>query len=213
MFQPARLKQAGPWLLTSLVLCLAFIGWGQGLGWQFNHLSSYSLFPLFGLSAFSLIWSLYAAAFWLRHSNLEAKNFSKYFDIASVAIFIAILLHPGLLWWQLWRDNFGFPPASYLDHYVAPTLKWAVILSTIAWIIFLIYELRYKFRSRSWWKYMEYAADAAFVGLFIHSIYIGTNLRHGWLRLLWLFYGVSLAMFLIDLYGRQFGWISKKSKP
>lgn len=198
-----RLIKASVWLLTGLVASLAFISWGQGFNWRFSQLSVYQIFPIFGLLAFSFIWVMYVAGFLLRHLKIESDALSAYFKIMSVLVLATILLHPGLLWWQLWNDGLGLPPGSYLQHYVAPGLKWAVIVSSVAWLIFLAYEFRYKYKVRRWWKYFEYTADAAIVGLFFHSLFLGTNLHQGWLRIIWFFYGAVLAGILIDLYSRK----------
>lgn len=192
------------WLLSLTVVVLAFIAWGQGFSWQFDRLSIYSVFPIFGLTAFSLIWSMYVVAFFKRHFKAEG-SLELYYKLIPVVIFAAILIHPGLLWWQLWRDGFGLPPESYLQHYIAPSLKWAVMIGTTAWFVFVIYEFRYKFRDRSWWKYVEYAADAVFVSLFFHALALGHQIHHGtWFRYLWFFYGIVLVIILIDLYVNKF---------
>ena len=188
------------WSLGLVVAALAFIAWGQGIRWQFTDLSAYQIFPIFGLTAFSLIWSVYVVAFICRHAHPDGSSLKPYYKFLPLLILALILIHPGLLWFQLWRDGFGLPPESYLQHYVAPSLRWAAVVGTTALLIFITYELRYKYRDRPWWKYLEYAADLAFVSLFFHALYLGDQLRHGWFRYVWFFYGVVLAVVLIDLY-------------
>ena len=179
---------------------MALVAWAQDLNWQFSHLSSYRLFPLFGLSAWSLIWSIYFVSWLRRQWNFDADKLKTYYKIVGLAAFGLILLHPGLLWWQLWRDGFGWPPGSYLNHYVSPTLKWAVILGSISWLIFIVYELRHRLKAKSWWRYVEVLADLAMVALFVHSLKLGSNLQQGWFRYVWIFYGGILLVCLIDIY-------------
>ncbi len=191
------------WLLSVVVAIIAIVAWGQGLHWQFSNLSTYRLFPLFGLLAFSLIWSMYAVGLAKRRLKpKETPALAAYYQYLPTVILIFIFLHPSLLIWQLWRDGFGLPPTSY-KKYVGPAAVWAVIVSSIAWFIFLVYELRRFYRNRPWWKYVEVAGDAAMVGIVLHSLRLGSNLQHGWLKYVWLFYGAVLAVALVDIYSRK----------
>ena len=188
------------WGVSGSVAAMALIAWGQGLRWYFSNLSTYRLFPIFGLLAFSLMWSMYMVGFIRRRYAISAEKLKLYYKTLPLLIFLFIMLHPGLLIWQLWRDGFGLPPQSYLQHYVAPSLRWAVFISSTAWLVFIAYEFRYRYHNRSWWKYFEYAADLALVGIFFHALALGTQLRHGWFRYVWFFYGAVLIAILTDLY-------------
>ena len=196
------LKVASPfaWGISAFVALLAVTAWGQDLRWQFSGLSTYRIFPLFGLMAFSLMWAMYVIGFLRRRFRVAAEKISSYYKIMPQLIFGFIMLHPGLLIWQLWRDGFGLPPQSYLQHYVAPSLRWAALIGTTAFLVFVAYEFRYRFRGKSWWKYMEYLADLVLVGLFFHALALGTQLQSGWFRYVWFFYGAVLAIVLTDLY-------------
>lgn len=186
--------------MAAIAALLAIIVWGNSLRWQLTHLSAYQLFPLFGLLAFSLMWSHYVATVLRRMGGLDKKVLSRYFDITSWLVLLFIFLHPGLLVWQLWRDGFGLPPGSYLSHYVAPGLRWAAVLGTVSLFIFLAYETRRKFNARPWWRFVAYATDAAMIAVFIHGLELGTNLHQNWYKLVWYFYGVILGAALIYIY-------------
>lgn len=199
------------WLLSFLVAILAFVAWSQGLRWQLDNLSIYKFFPLLGLLAFSLMWSMYVVGFTRRHWSAQNTNLKTYYKFLSPTILGLILLHPGLLVWQLWRDGFGLPPASYKT-YVGPAAVWAVIVSSIAWFIFLAFELRRRYKDRHWWRYIEYAGDAAMIGIFFHALRLGSNLQAGWFRTVWFIYGVTLAAILINKYtGKVVGTAGAKS--
>jgi hypothetical protein len=187
------------WTVSILVSAIAVLVWGQGLNWQLSHLSIYQLFPLFGLLAFSLMWSTYVAGALKRHTGLKSPGMKKYYRYVGFAILLAIVIHPTLLIAQLWRDGFGFPPGSY-EAYVGSAARWAVIVSSLAWFIFLAYELKRWFGDRSWWPYLSAAGSLALIGIFFHALRLGTNLQHGWYRYLWYFYGFSLILMLIDRY-------------
>ena len=189
------------WLLSLTVVAAAVTAWLQGLDWRTSGLSTYLLFPVFGLSAFSLMWSMYAVGFGSRKLYIKPSLLHSYHEVIGWLVLVLIVLHPSLLIWQLWRDGFGLPPGSY-SGYVAPNLKWVALLGTASLLIFLAYELRRKYRSRNWWKYLEYTVDGAMVAIFYHGLRLGGQLDEGWFRYLWFFYGVTLAVILFDKYSR-----------
>lgn len=119
-------------------------------------------------------------------------------------VLVAILLHPGLLIWQLWRDGFGLPPGSYLRNYVAPNMAWVALLGTISLLVFLSYELRRIFATKRWWRFVQYASDIAMLAVFYHGLRLGSNLQRGWFKWLWLAYGLTLALALIYIYTTKF---------
>ncbi len=199
----ARYVQYFAWALSLAVAVIAFVAWGQGVGWQFGSLSPYSFFPLFGLLAFSLMWSHYIASVVRQHFNVDKQVLKTYFEVTSFAVLFSILVHPGLLAWQLWRDGLGLPPGSEVK-YVGPGLGIYIVMALTALLIFLAYEFRRLFHGKSWWKYMEYATDAAMVLIFIHSLKLGSQLQTGWLQPIWYFYGLTLLGSLAYIYYQKF---------
>lgn len=195
----ARHLNLAAWSLSAAVVILAFIAWGQGVAWHLVGISTYRLFPLFGLMAFSLMWSHYLASAWRTYSNAPKASLHVYFESTSLIVLVFILLHPALLIWQLWRDGFGLPPESY-KAYVAPAVVWVVLLGTISWFVFLAYELHRKYGAKEWWRYVQYASDAAMFTIFYHSLRLGSNLQHGWFREVWIFYGLTLAAAMVYQY-------------
>ncbi len=134
-----------------------------------------------------------------RHHDFSQPDLKNYYKYVGFGAILAIVMHPTLLIWQLWRDGFGLPPISY-EHYVAPAARWAVVVSSLAFFIFLAYELRRWYGKKQWWKYVIYAGDVALIGIFFHGLRLGNNLQHGWYRTVWYFYGVSLFIVLADKY-------------
>lgn len=143
------------------------------------------------------MWSHYIVSAKRTYLKIPKEVTTKYFSYTSLAVLISILLHPGILIWRLWRDGFGLPPNSYLSNYVAVGSRWAALFGTFAWFIFLAYEFHRKFRSRSWWKYVEYGSDAAMIAIFFHALELGRNLQAGWFRKVWIFYGITYVLALI----------------
>lgn len=190
------------WILTAAALALAIIAWGQGYSWQLGSLSVYQIFPLFGLIALSTMWAQYMAGAlrqWLRPVGKPLRN---YYQITGFIVLSAILIHPGLLSWQLWHDGFGLPPGSELQ-YVSTGLHAAVIVGMTALLVFLAYELRRVLAKRRWWRLMDYAVDLAVAGVFYHSLSLGTQLKHGWFRAVWLFYLTSFILAIVYKYASK----------
>lgn len=187
----------GAWLLSAVVTLTALIAW-----WTMYNgriVSTYQLFPLFGLLAFSLMWAHYMVAVAKMHTKADKNELKAYFEITSLVVLVAILLHPGLLIWQLWHDGFGLPPNSYLEFY-GEGAKLAILAGTVSWAAFIAYEFRRKFKEKSWWKYVQYASDGAMILIFLHALRLGDHLQAGWFRFVWFFYGVTLVMALLYMY-------------
>ena len=192
--------QLAAWGLSIVVSTVSFIAWGQGIRWQFNDVSSYKLFPLFGLLAFSLMWAHYMVVAIRKYLGIEGKHIKKYFTWTSYAVLLFILLHPGLLIWQLWRDGFGLPPDSYLRNYIPANAAWAAFLGSVSLLIFLAFEFHRIFGHKSWWKYVQYLSDVAMFLIFVHALRLGSQLRPEWFRVIWFLYGISLAITLVYIY-------------
>jgi predicted ferric reductase len=192
--------QVGVWGLTILVAFLAILAWGQGNSWNVAHISNYNLFPIFGLMAFSIMWAHYIAAALRVGLKVDKAATKNYFEITSLMVLGCILLHPGLLIYQLYRDGFGFPPESYLKNYVAPGLGWAALLGTISFFIFIGYEFHRIYDKKPWWKYMQYASDVAMLLIFLHALKLGRQLGPGWFRVVWWIYGVTLVGAIVCIY-------------
>lgn len=195
--------------LFAVVVGLGFIAWGQGFDWQFADISAYDLFPLFGILAFSIMWSHYVISAKALYLHVPSSAIKDYFRYTGFVVLASLLLHPGILIWQLWRDGFGLPPNSYLENYVAVGSKWAVMLGMFALIMFLSYELHRKFSERKWWKYVSYASDIAMIFIFFHALELGPELQEGWFRIVWFFYGAS---YLISVIYLRFGKKLTKEK-
>ncbi len=197
------------WGLSALTVLLAVYAWGDSFSWQFARFSLYRLFPLFGLLAFGLMWAHYIVAVTRLHFKLDKAIVSGYFELTSFVVLLALILHPGLLIWQLWRDGLGLPPGSYINNYVAPGLGWVALLGTVSVLVFYAYELRRLHEERSWWKYVQIASDIAIVAVFYHGLRLGMQLQDGWFRIIWFGYGLTLVLALGYIYYRKLG-LSKK---
>ncbi len=179
------------WVLMTVVLALALAVW---MGERLNGkgLTLYSFFPLLGLAAFSIMWTHYVLGSVRRKLGAEAKDNKTYFKYSSWLVLGLILLHPGLLIYQLKVDGYGLPPNSYFAVYGEPIMKGAIMLGTISLIIFLLYELRSKFYKKLWWKFVDWAQIVAMFLIFYHGLTLGRELSVGWYKMIWFLYGLSL---------------------
>lgn len=198
------------WITGILAVSLALIAWGsERLG---GKMTVYSFFPLLGILAFSLMWSHYMAGAYRRLAGLEASVNKLYMKITSAVVLGLILLHPGLLIFQLYRDGFGLPPKSYLTVYGAVGMKLALMFGTISFIIFLLFDLKKRFYKKSWWKYIETAQILAMFFIFYHGLTLGRELSIPWYRGVWFFYGLSLISAVSYNYWYDRGTIKARRK-
>lgn len=190
-----RIHRWTPWLLSVATSLVAIIGWGSSLGWQLDHLSIYQVFPVFGLLAFSIMWSQYVVIY-LQRYFLSTVPTKRYFAITGYMVLALILVHPSLLAAQRFVEGFGLPPGSYLS-YVGPARSIAVVTGMLSLLLFLTFELRRYLRTHGWWRFVEYGIDGAMIGIVYHSLTLGTQLSQvPWLRGVWYLYAITLVYIL-----------------
>lgn len=182
------------WGLGAATVLLALIAWAMPIINSPKLFTSlYNLFPILGLVAFSLMWTHYVLGALRRYYKLPSSALHRYSQITGYAVLVAILLHPGLFFLQLYLDGYGLPPASYMTVYPIGTLQLGMVgLGTIALLAFLSFELRRWFKQRSWWKYVEYFNVVAMGMIFLHGLVLGGELMGGWYLVVWYAYGISL---------------------
>lgn len=186
-----KIVNAVAWSISVITSIVAVVSWGQGIGWNLSDLVAYQLFPLFGLLAFSLMWAHYIVGALRRLTGIEKAAIEDYLKYTGYLALLFFCLHPAVLWFQLWQDGFGLPPQSYLEHYVAPTLKWAAALGTLSFTFFLAYEFKRWFGQKKWWVIVARGTDLAMLGIIVHGLKLGSHLQSGWFKQVWLFYAVS----------------------
>lgn len=188
--------QAIEWMLAAAVIILPIIAWATTR--HLNDLSVYDVFPPLGLIAFGLMWTHFVMGALRRYSDYDAKQNALYMTISMGLVLGLIILHPGLLWLQLYRDGFGLPPESYLTAYKAQQLY--VLLGSLGLAIFLAFELKRWFGKRSWWKYVELLQIVGMAVIFVHALELGREIRTGWFVIVWWIYGITFTAAI--LYSR-----------
>ena len=185
--------------LTILVVGLCLLAWSLGLK---DTPSLYDVFPVLGLIAFSLMALHYIGGSLKRSLQLDSDQrvLAGYFKVTSYVVLALILLHPGLLYFGLWRDGFGFPPLSSWAVYPQVAARVALLMGSMALTAFLLFELGRWFREKSWWKYIEYASVAGMVLIFVHSLILGGDLMTGWFRIIWIVLGWATGFCILYNY-------------
>lgn len=185
------------WGLVAVVVIAASGVWYQQRLADGQTLTVYAIFPLLGLLAFSLMWTHYIAGALRRLAGMSKTALARYSAMTSWAVLFLILLHPGLFWWQLGQDGYGWPPISHLLVYTGEPARFALLLGVLALLAFLVFELHRKYASRKWWRWVERANIAAMMAIWVHALLLGGELSVSWYMWLWYGYGVSLVAAVI----------------
>jgi hypothetical protein len=184
------------WVLAVVVIGLAALAWSE-VRLTGRTLSAYDVFPILGLSAFSLMWTHYTTDAVRRRLKLDSNALKQYFAVTSSIVLVLILLHPTIFLAQLYIDGFGLPPFSYWDVYTGFTQRIALLLGTLSLLAFLSFELYRWFKKKSWWRYIEYANIAAMAAIFYHALTLGGELGLSWFRTIWFVYGCTLVVAVV----------------
>ena len=179
------------WILSLLNVLAAFFIW---LPSATGGVTTYVLFPLFGIVAFGLMWSHYVSDALRRYFGLSDDVLNSHFRLTSYLVLFCILVHPFLLEFQLYLDGLGLPPGSLLAAYRGGVERLAILLGVVALTCFLAFELHRLFKDRNWWKYVEWANIAAMGLILWHGFTLGGELRTPWFQIVWVLYTVTFAV-------------------
>jgi hypothetical protein len=153
-----------------------------------------NLFPLFGLLAFTMLWLHIVGAGlegWLR----QYVDFEAFVEKTSFLILILMLLHP-MLALVTYDFNLGVLGGEYG--------VWFVRLGLVGLALLLVYDVGRALKSRAFfirhWQKVLIVSTIGFFIIFYHSLSIGSDLQTGFLRILWIFYGVTAALSFIYAY-------------
>lgn len=155
-----------------------------------------NIFPVFGLLAFTLLW-LHAISGAFEEKLRAMFNFEAFVRWTALVILVSILLHPLLLLIIARFDILAiFAPGEH---------QFALLLGLFGLILLLTYDIgkvlkRHEFFTRNW-NAILIISNIGFVLTFFHSLELGSDLQSGFLRKLWIFYGVTAIIALIYTYG------------
>ncbi len=184
------------WFLVAVVCAIAVAAWGSSNAWRIFPLNAYPVFPLLGITAYSLMWTQYCASSLRNMWGLAPDTLKTFSHITSRVVLVLICLHPGILIYKRYQDGFGLPPGSY-THYVSPGLGWITLLGTVSLITLIALEFSRFGQRFGWWKYVLIAGDLAMIAIAYHGLRLGSQLQsEDWFRSIWIFYGLTL-LFMI----------------
>lgn len=190
-----------PWALFATVVLIGSVAYFSEHNWLFVETikTSFSLFPLLGILAWSIMWTHFA------YGALRIKfNFPKnklYSVVSAWIVLLLILLHPGLIAMAMYKSTMMFPPKS-IFLYVGDSLGWAIILAEIALLIFLSFEVFNRLKDKAIikknWFWISFSQMVAMTFIFIHSMTVGHNLKSGWFRVYWIvLYAILVPCFIL----------------
>lgn len=197
-----------PWILGFVVVGTAVYVWASSV--RFASLTLYDVFPVLGLTAWSIMWTHYVIGM-IRKLNPALPSNPGYSKVSEYIVLAAILLHPGLLALAQFQNGLGLPPASEYA-FVAASSAWAITLAIIAWLTFLSFELFNRMKNnvavkKNWWL-VNLSQSVAMLFIFAHSLTVGRNLQSGWFRTYWLVLGVILIACIVHSHWSDY----KKSR-
>ena len=188
-----------PWLIFYGLLLLPLISWLAIYDFR-PPLTARSVFPLLGVWAWLVMWTHYLF-WWLqtKHKNITPR--SRYDTVSMWLVLVLLLLHPGLLAWNQYRQ-FGLTPPESFTSYVATDVEVFVGFGSLALLMFLAYEVIHRLQNAPWVKrwqgWVSLSQAIAMTLVFFHGIMIGETVLYGWMMGLWVTLGIALIplMFL-----------------
>lgn len=145
--QSLRTRNLVPWLLGAVVTVASVAVWVSGL--KSTGLNAYSLFPLFGLLAWSIMWTHYAYGVLMARFGFERNRL--YQKVSTKIVFACLWLHPGILIYQLWVTTQTLPPASLVE-YMGRANAMLLVGALVAWLTFLSFDVLIRFKKNPFWR-------------------------------------------------------------
>jgi|GEM_PF-425767 len=152
------------------------------------------IFPLVGLYAFTLVWAqiiLGSGMPWWRHVYTWIEKFHR---TQGVFVLLFAGLHPTLLFYVYLWDYLDFPFVSRDHVFYAWMGEFQLTLIIITVGTALLRNTRF---IKRFWRYLHWLNYVVFTSAWIHSWVLGTDVRHSWLKYLWIFYAVSVFVMLV----------------
>lgn len=194
-------------VLTPIFAYIRNVSWGESLPAGEAGSLIAGIFPIFGLLAFTLLWlHSISGVFeeWLRtqfdpprlaEASRGEAGFDAFVHWTALVILVSIILHPLLLLVVI-RFNLEL---------ILSSLHLPIWFGIIGLTLLLTYDIgkilkkKYNFFARHWTKVLI-VSNIGFILTFFHSLLIGSLLQSGFMRGLWIFYGVSAICALIYTY-------------
>lgn len=183
-----------------VLLALVTFVWGNELDWDFSGITKLEVFPLLGMIAFVTMWWHFLVGF-VRRLRPDYQKLVSLHAASRYWVFVSFMLHPILLTtWGL-ANGYNFPPIELYKDYKGPQNYPYIVLGMLSLGAFILYDiaswLNQTIFVKRYWLIIDALSDAAFVGIFIHSLNLGQHLREGWFRVFWILLGLSGVGFIM----------------
>lgn len=177
-----------------LLLALVTYVWGSELEWEFEGLTRLEVFPLLGMIAFVTMWWHFLVGF-VKRLRPDYKRLERLHEISRYWVFVSFTLHPFLLTSWGMSNGYELPPFELYRDYAGKDNYPFVVLGMLSLTVFLLYDIakwlgNIAFFKRHW-PIIDALSDAAFVGIWIHSLSLGQHVEEGWFRVFWILLGLS----------------------
>jgi len=184
----------------------AFLSWAEPFKGRLWPMSPYAISPLFDMlaSAFACL-VVYMLA--VRSVSPEPKQPRPWLLRLLTILFICVLLlHPGTLFWQLWRDGYGLPPLSYM-HFYTPDQQWPIVIGTLGYgLVFGVALVTIK-RARMPGKALTGTLLIGIISMYVYALLANVFIVE-WYRPIFIGYGAAaaLALLLMGVRWRRIGY-------
>jgi glycine/D-amino acid oxidase-like deaminating enzyme/nitrite reductase/ring-hydroxylating ferredoxin subunit/DMSO/TMAO reductase YedYZ heme-binding membrane subunit len=152
------------------------------------------MFPLVGLYAFTLVWAQVMLGSGMPLWRRAYPWIEKFHRAEGVFVLLFAGLHPSLIFFAYGMAYFGFPfvVSSHRIYAWMGEFQLTLIIVTV-----LTALLRKSKRLQKVWRYIHWANYVVFTSAWIHSWYLGSDVRTTPLRYLWIFFAASVAISFI----------------
>lgn len=170
--------------------------WYQNTSLTLDRTLLLSLFPAFGLIAFTVMYLHIIGRPFKRVLN-QYILFDLFERLSSYIVLVAILLHPVLRTVYFSMSGLSLSPT------------FPVALGIIGLLMLITYDLGKAFARSAWvrqhWFIIDVVSTLGFYVIWVHAFLIGSDLQVGFMHTLWIFYGASalLASGYTFLYQRH----------
>lgn len=182
------------WLLFAVVVIVPYVHWLRALD-PGKPINPYTVFPLLGVWAWSLMWTHYAHGTLTMLSSRLVR--SPIYDRLTGWLVLALLLgHPGLLVGAQLADT-ELGPVEGVRTFAGEGRGWLALLGALGLVAFLLYEVLVRLRLRERlgraWRWVGLAQAAAMAAIFVHGLGLGRHLAgETWFRHYWVVLGALL---------------------
>lgn len=182
-------------VLAFFVVFYPIIVWYRNTGLELGSLTAINVFPVLGLTAFSLMW-LHIVGGVFGNTLERYVNFRKFVSTTSLIVLVLLVFHPLLFLVNLTKRQIINLLTVGRSIYI-----WFAIT---AWIVFIGYDIAKLFKDHKFltkhWEIIKLISTLPFFLVFFHSLKLGSDLQKGTLRYLWIFYGITATFATLYTY-------------